>query len=306
MNSLVAIIIVNYNGLDDTVECLNSLRLSTYQNIKIIVVDNASRKNPLPLLVHDFPEVCCIRSEINLGFTGGNNLGLAKVDEFDPKYIFYLNNDTVVTPDTLAKLVNFMEQHPDVGIAGPLVYCYDEPKIISFCGADIDRNTAKISFKFRNVTLDESILSDDAFYCSFIEGSSLMIRTELVKMIGGFNDDYFLTSEESELCIRVADMGCKLAVVTTCSILHKVSKSMGAGSELINYFVYRNKLYLIRNVAVKFGMKEFINVSSNYLRSLISLLIRERNIPAAKGLISGVIDFLLGVTGPGRFQTKLQ
>lgn len=306
MIPMLAVIVVNFNGLNDTIECLNSLRASTLQEFKVIVVDNASRENPLPILERDFPQVSCIRSEINLGFTGGNNLGLAKAIEMNPKYIFFLNNDTIVTPDTLAALVEFMDKHPVVGIAGPLVYCYDEPEVISFCGADIDRNTSRITFKHRNVVIDSSMLPDDAYNCSFIEGSSLMIRTELMEKIGGFNDDYFLTSEESELCVRVADMGYKLAVVTTCSILHKVSKTMGAGSELINYYVYRNKLYLIRNIAEKFGLREFIQVANNYLRSLLSLLLKERNVPAAKGLIAGVIDFLFGVTGPGRFKSRLQ
>jgi GT2 family glycosyltransferase len=304
MSHVLAIIIVNYNGLDDTVECLKSLRSSTFHDFKVIVVDNASRENPLPVLTSDFSEVCCLRSKINLGFTGGNNLGLAKAGEFDPKYIFYLNNDTVVTPDTLAVLVEYMEQHPEVGITGPLTYYYDEPDVVCFCGGNIDRNTGRISFNGKGARLPEII--DDVIYCSFVEGAAIVIRTSLAQQAGGFNDDYFLTSEESELCIKVADMGYKLSVLTTGSIRHKVSRSMGAGSELINYFVYRNRLKFIRNNASHFTVNSFIRITSNYIRTFASLLIKERNFPAARGLVHGVIDFLHGVTGPGRYREQLQ
>ncbi len=300
----IVVIIVNYNGIDDTVECLKSLRTSTFQDFTVIVVDNASRVNPLPVLTSNFPEVCCIRSEINLGFTGGNNLGLVKACEMAPKYIFYLNNDTVVTPDTLSTLVEYMVQHPEAGIVGPLTYYYDEPDVVCFCGGMIDRNTGRITFIGKGSRLPETL--EDAIQCSFVEGAAIMIRTSLAQKVGGFNDDYFLTSEESELCIKVADMGYKLVVLTTCSIRHKVSRSMGAGSELINYFVYRNRLKFIRNNASQISVSSFMHIVSNYLRTFVSLLIKEQNIPAARGLMHGIIDFLRGVTGPGRYKEKLQ
>lgn len=300
----IAIIIVNFNGLGDTVECLTSLRTSNFQDYKVIVVDNASRENPVPELTKDFPEVCCIRSEINLGFTGGNNLGLAKASELNPKYIFYLNNDTVVTPDTLSTLVEYMEQHPEVGIVGPLTYYYDEPDAVCFCGGTIDRNTGRISFIGKGSRLPEVI--EVVIQCSFVEGAAFMIRTSLAQQAGGFNDEYFLTSEESELCIKVADMGYKLAVLTTCSIRHKVSRSMGAGSELINYFVYRNRLKFVRNNASHFTVNSFMHIASNYLRTFASLLFKERNLPAARGLLNGSIDFLRGISGPGRYKEQLQ
>jgi hypothetical protein len=304
MNPLVAIIIVNYNGLDDTVECLKSLRLSTFQKFRVIVVDNASRENPLPVLESDFPEACCFRCEINQGFTGGNNLGLAIACEMETKYIFYLNNDTVVTSDTLARLVGYMENHPEVGIAGPLTYYYDEPDVVCFSGGHINRNTGRISFIGKGARLPEA--PEKVIFCNFVEGAAIFIRTALAEHVGGFNDDYFLTSEESELCIRVADMGYKLAVLTTCSIRHKVSRSMGAGSELINYFVYRNRLHFIRKNSQKIVLSDAVTIISNYLVTFFSLVLKLRNLPAARGLLLGVLDFLRGVTGPGRYQRKLQ
>jgi GT2 family glycosyltransferase len=302
--SQIAVIIVNYNGLEDTVECLQSLRLSSYSNAKVILVDNASQHNPLPHLQQEFPEVICHRSEVNLGFTGGNNLGLAKAYEFDPDYIFFLNNDTVVSPDLIERLAQHLDQHPDCGIAGPLTFYYDEPDVVCFGGGFLDRNTGRISFLNRGEKGDAG--SDEVIDCNFIEGAAIMIRTDLVKQIGGFNDDYFLTSEESELCIRVADIGYKLAVVTSCSLWHKVSRSMRAGSGMINYFVYRNRLHFIRSNAVNFTLTDLVTILVTYCRTMVSLAARRRNLPAAIGLVMGVIDFFMGVKGPGRYRKLLQ
>lgn len=302
--TLVAVIIINYDGLDDTLECLASLRESDFKDFITIVVDNASRHDPTAAIAAVYPEVLTIKSRINLGFTGGNNLGLTKAYEFDPRYIFFLNNDTVVTPDLLSTLVGFMEGNPDVGLAGPLTYYFDEPELVCFSGGHLDRNTGRIAFIGKGARLTDT--SQESIYCSFVEGAAIFIRTELVRKIGGFNDQYFLTSEESELCVKVADMGYKLAVLTTCSLFHKVSRSMGAGSELINYFVYRNRLHFIRNNARKFRLREAVGITYNYLASFISLTVKLRNWGAARGLALGVCDFLCGVKGAGRYSRQLQ
>jgi GT2 family glycosyltransferase len=300
----VAVILVNYNGLEDTVECLASLRAITYPNFSVIVIDNGSSVNPIPMLSAEFPEVRFVRSEKNLGFTGGNNLGLANALEGDPKYVLFLNNDTVSSPNLLSSLVEFMEGNPDVGIAGPLTFYYDAPEIVYFWGGNLDRNTGRITFIGRGKPLPES--SGDVVYCNFIEGAAIFIRADLIRTTGGFNDDYFLTSEESELCIKVADMGYRLAVLTSCPIFHKVSSSMGEGSELMSYFVYRNRLHFIKNNVFDFKFKDFVTIISIYLRTFASMVVKEHNIPAARGLLIGVYDFFRGVKGPGRYKERLQ
>ena len=302
--ALVAIIIINYNGLADTVECLQSLRLSTYRVYRVILVDNASRENPCPILERDFPEVCTVRSEVNLGFTGGNNLGLTAAYTFEPDYILFLNNDTLVAPDMLRELVRFMGSHPDTGMVGPLTYYYDEPDMVCFGGGMLNCNTGRISFLDRGVRLDAAVAG--VRYCNFIEGAAMLIRTPLVKEIGGFNDVYFLTSEESELCTEVEARGYRLAVLNAAVMWHKVSRSMGAGSELINYFVYRNRLRFIRRNARNFRLRDFLAIALTYCRTFVSLLLRQRNLRAGRGLIMGVIDFLRGITGPGRYRQRLQ
>lgn len=301
--SLVAVIIVNHNGYKLTRDCLCSFKKTTYDHYILIVVDNASDDGSVALLQQEFPNVRYIRSETNLGYTGGNNLGLNVAFEMGSHYVFFLNNDTVVS-DNIFELATFLTTNSDVGMVAPLTYYYDNPKITSFGGGHLNRNTGRISFINKGKRY-ENIL-DKVIYCSFLEGAALMARTELVNRVGGFNDDYFLTSEESELCVRIMDMGYRLALITSCSVWHKVSQTMKPGSELINYFVYRNRLFFIRNNALRLGPLQVVSIIRNYIFSFFSLLLKRRNIPAVRGLIFGVIDFIRGVRGVGRYRSILQ
>lgn len=295
---------VNYNGYALTRDCLASFAKVTWPgNYVLIVVDNASADDPLPRLQLEFPNVLYVESKTNLGFTGGNNLGLAAAYELGVKYIFFLNNDTVVS-ENIFVLVNFLETNRDVGMVAPLTFYHDNPAIISFGGGQLDRNTGRITSLNKGITRSE--MSTDVVYCSFLEGAAIMARADLIRRVGGFNDDYFLNSEEAELCVKVADLGYRLALTTSCSVWHKISQTMGSGSELINYFVYRNRLHFIKNNARGFGINDLVGIVRNYLITFFSLTLKVRNIPAARGLVLGLIDFLRGVKGVGRYSQLLQ
>jgi GT2 family glycosyltransferase len=300
---LVAVVLVNYNGLDDTRECLLSLREVDYRNMAVILVDNASADNSYAVIKDEFPEVHCIRSEKNLGFTGGNNLGMKKAYELRPDYLLLLNNDTTVSPNILRELTGFMAEHPEVGLAGPIALFYDAPDVVAFAGGHLDRNSGIVSFYNKRKRAAE--LADAVIYCNFIEGAALFVRTSVIQAVGGFNDLYFLTSEESELCIRISDLGYKIAVITSCSIRHKVSRTMGAESELSNYFIFRNKLWFIRRNASDHSISGFLPIIRYIVICLLSFIVKKRNFAAAKGIISGIFDYLRGVDGPGRFKERL-
>jgi GT2 family glycosyltransferase len=300
---LVAVIIVNYNGYELTRDCLLSFAGIKSDRYVLIVVDNASHDNSYQKLSAEFPEAHHVQSKINLGFTGGNNLGLEAAYALGVEYVFFLNNDTLVS-ENIFDLVTYLDTNPDVGMVAPMTYYHEDPEIISFGGGHLDRNTGRITFLNKGIKLCE--MPANSVDCSFLEGAAIMARADLVKRAGGFNDDYFLCSEEAELCVKVADMGYRLVVVSGCSVWHKVSQTMGSGSELINYFVYRNRLYFIRNNALRFGLSEMSLILYNYLASYLSLMLKLRNFPAARGLMTGIVDFMRGVKGAGRFRQKLQ
>jgi hypothetical protein len=299
----VAVIIVNYNGYLLTRDCLLSFKKVDYDKYIIIVVDNGSSDGSVPRLLKEFPDVCYVQSTKNTGFTGGNNLGLKKAYELGAKYIFFLNNDTTVSHN-IFDLVGFLDEHPDVGMVAPLTFYYDRPEIISFGGGHLNRNTGRITFLNKGKRHEN--ITDNAINCTFLEGTAIMAREELVRHVGGFNEDYFLTSEESELCVRIIDKGYRLALTPACYVMHKVSQTMGTGSELISYFVYRNRLLFIRNNAKKMSIRDSTDILLNYLSSFSSLVLKYRNWPAARGLIFGVSDYVRGIRGAGRYSELLK
>lgn len=299
----VAVIIVNYNGYELTRECLASFAKVSADDYSLIVVDNASVDGSVARLRAEFPRVRYLESASNLGFSGGNNLGLAAAYQLGVEYVFFLNNDTVVSENIFA-LADFLERNREVAMVAPLTFYYDDPETVSFGGGELNRNTGRITFLHKGTT--RAGLPAQVVYCSFLEGAAIMARAEAVRRAGGFNDDYFLNSEEAELCVKVADLGYRLALFTSCSVWHKVSQTMGTGSELLSYFVYRNRLHFIRNNAQRLGFREIRAIVHNYLASYLSLLIKSRNFSAARGLLHGVADFAAGVKGAGRYREKLQ
>jgi GT2 family glycosyltransferase len=301
-NPSVAVIIVNYKGYELTRECLYSFSRVIYDDYALIVVDNGSCDHSVARLRAEFPQAVYIESERNLGFTGGNNLGLAAAYERGCRYVFFLNNDTVVS-DNIFELVTFLEAHPEVGMASPLTFYHDNPERISFGGGYLDRNTGIITFSHKGDR--RSDFTEKVIFCTFLEGAAIMARADLVGRAGGFNDDYFLNSEEAELCIKITDMGYRLAVIDNCFVWHKISQTMKPGSEMINYFVYRNRLHFVRNNALQLGVKQVFAIIYTYLRIILSFLSRG-NYPAARGLLLGVIDYFRGVKGVGRFYHQLQ
>lgn len=300
---LIAVVIVNYNGYRLTRDCLRSFAAVTYPNYALIVVDNASSDGSIARLREEFPQVTYLEHPRNAGFTGGNNLGIARGAELGAEYLFLLNNDTVVSANVLDELMEFSRKNPEVGIVGPLTCYFDSPDTVSFGGGDIDRNTGMYAHLHKGKKVGE--MPRGVIDCSFIEGAAMFLRTELAIRVGGFSNVYFLTSEESELCVRVADRGYRLAVITSCSVWHKISQSLKGGSTLRDYYVFRNKLLFVERNARRFGAGDLGRLVWFYLRCFASSLRRDRDLATAKGIALGVIDFFSGVKGPGRYAERL-
>lgn len=300
---LIAVVIVNYDGYQLTRDCLYSLKNVKYQNYAIIIVDNASVDGSVAMLKEEFPNVHYVESRFNAGFTGGNNLGIKKAHELAAEYVFMLNNDTVVSENVLEELVSFSVNNPDIGIVGPLTYFYEAMDTISFGGGNINRNTGM----YYNLNKGKKLidLQDTVIYCSFLEGAAMFMRTDLAMKVEGFSNVYFLTSEESELCVRVADQGFKLAVITSCSVWHKISQTLKGGSTLRDYYVFRNKLLFVKRNAKKMGMKDIGSLAWFYCKCFASSVRKDRNCATAKGILFALIDFFSGITGPGRYARQL-
>ncbi len=243
----VSIITVNFNQKEVTEALLNSIeRLNTFKALEIIVVDNASKVNPIPEWKSKYPEIKFCRSEKNLGFAGGNNLGM-KVAGGD--YLFFINNDTEITAGLIETLASYLDQNPKVGMVSPKILYYSEPDVIQYVGF-----TPMNFITCRNKCIGQ-FEKDNGQYnnisgpTGFIHGAAMMVRREAIIKAGFMHENYFLYYEEMDWCERVRNTGYEIHVNTNVTIYHKESISVGAKSALKEYFMNRNRILFIRRNA---------------------------------------------------------
>lgn len=260
----VTIVIVNYEGQADTRECLMSLmdiKHSQFE-VTILVVDNGSVQNfKLPKSLQK-KNIEVVRSQANLGFTGGNNLGMWYAREnYNPDYILLLNNDTTVDPSFLEAMVQFSKDHLDVGMIGSKIYfskgrefhaasysLAEKGKVIWFAGGSIDWPNL-VAFH-RGVDEVDRGQFDHIFETDFITGCSLLIPRTVFEKIGYLEKNYFLYLEDVDYCLRAQQAGFKLAICSESIVWHKnAGSSGGSGSETQVYYQTRNRLYFAARYA---------------------------------------------------------
>lgn len=240
----VSIITVNYNQPLVTEALLDSIAsINTYEAIEVIVVDNASKQNSIPLWIEKYPWAKFIRSEINLGFAGGNNLG---IKDATGDYLFLVNNDTEFTPGLVDRLVNTLETFPDVGIISPKIRYYDKPQMLQYAGFTrmnyyTARNNCIGQYETDNGQYDH--LTGET---GFIHGAAMMVRREAIEKAGVMAENYFLYYEEMDWCERIKKAGYGVWVDMRAMIYHKESVSVGGKSALKEYFMNRNRLLFVR------------------------------------------------------------
>jgi GT2 family glycosyltransferase len=271
MQPLVSIITVNYNGTELTRDFLKSLYNCTYKNIEVFVVDNAS-KNPPTILKSEFPKINLILSEENLGFAGGNNLA---IQQSNGKYIFLLNNDTIVEPDFLEPIVALMEQNEQIGIASSkLVYSAD-PNLLQFAGSTgINLYTGR-GFAIGHKQKDNSEFSK-SYKTQLAHGAAMLISRKALEKVGLMADLYFLYYEEVDFCERVKRAGFEIWYCGASKVIHKESMSVGKDSPMKVYYLTRNRLIFTRRNT--FGLQKLIALLFFYVfafpKGVISYLLR--------------------------------
>ncbi len=239
---LVSIISVNFNQLKVTEDFLKSLRKISYPNYEVIVVDNGSYEDTTDYLSKTYPEIKCLRSEENLGFAGGNNLGIRQAKG---EYFMLLNNDTEVDSGFLEPLVEAIRANPKIGMVGSKVRFYNQPGIIQYAGSTpMTRFTATSHFignKQKDVGQYETQIST-----SFASGAAMMVSREVCEKVGLMASFFFLYYEELDWQYRIRMAGYEIHYIPTSLVLHKESISVGKQSSLQAYWKTRNRLLLIR------------------------------------------------------------
>ncbi|MGD0845164.1 MAG: glycosyltransferase family 2 protein [Geobacteraceae bacterium] len=290
----VVIILVNWNNEPDTAECLESCRKLCYPEFSMIVVDNGSADGSGERLRQRFPDVEVIETGRNLGFAGGNNIGIRRALETGADYIWLLNNDTVVDRCALSALVEVAEQDRTVGMAGSKVLCFDVPGRIWYAGGLIDDH-APYRCSHRGVSEEDVGQYDDPSETGYVTGCSLLVRRNVIEQIGQLDEGMFLYFEDTDWGVRARKAGWRLIYAPRSLVLHKVSVSMGGmDSPRMFYYLARNLLYFIRKnyprvIVRAFGFDLFQHV----------LVMAKKGRWAAAGwAFRGIVDFLRGRTGP--------
>jgi len=295
MNKKVSIIILNWNGWEDTIECLESLYQINYPNYDVIVVDNGSEDNsieiiknyasgeilvesdffeykkfnkPLNLFEYNVDELnsleivnenfnnldsnnklILIKNRFNSGFSEGNNSGINFSLQFlNPDYILLLNNDTVVDKNFLDELVKFADNNPNVGVAGPGVYCYNQSDKIDNIGYYINICNARISPS--QVTLKK--IKSPNTSLDFVIGCCLLIKKSVIDDIGLLDKRYFLYYEDVDWCLRAKKQKYDIVYVPKSKMWHKISSFERRSISL--YYGNRNSFLLIKKNMNRFAI----------------------------------------------------
>lgn len=245
----IAVVILNWNGRDDTLACLESVKKIAYPDFRVIVVDNGSADNSVDAIRTAFPEVELIETGANLGFSGGNNVGIKRALELGADYVLLLNNDTVVDPGLLDAFVAAARRFPAAGVFSAKIYFHAEPNRIWYAGARWNSSAAR----FKQV--GEGVLDDGLSFSTICEtdyacGCAFFVPAARLREIGLLDDDFFLYFEETDWCYRAHKAGYPSIYVPEAKLWHKVSVSFGGeGSPLALYFQTRNRLLWARRHA---------------------------------------------------------
>jgi predicted glycosyltransferase len=245
MESLVSVVLVNYNGMADTEECVKSLIQCDYSNLHIIIVDNDSKTDRAEYNDIINKDVCeIIYMENNIGFAGANNVGIKRAEEIGSEYVLILNNDTIVEKDFLIPLINVCEDDKNIGIVTGKIYYYDERDYLWFGGGYYDNKLCEC--KIDGIGQKDNLKFSQKKMIPYATACLWLIPMNVLKAVGYMSEDYFLYYEDADYCERVKAKGYKIWYVPESKIYHKESRSTKKGSNSYKYYNIRNYLMFIR------------------------------------------------------------
>lgn len=316
MDKKVAIIVLNWNGKEDTKKCLLSLQKLSYSHYEIILIDNGSSDGSTELFQREFPHIRLVQTGINLGFAGGNNIGLriALKEGFD--FALILNNDTGVDPNLIEA---FLERFNDekVGILGAKLLQMNKPTQLDHLGGRW--NEKKMDFDYVGYRAADDGNWDEVIDLDYVCGAGMMIRREVLETVGLFDSRFFLFWEETDLCFRAKKAGFQVQFCPEAKVWHKISASFTGGKPQAAYFFERNKLlwierncsgskrlfYFARLLGIQFPIFLFYKIlrESQLLYQRFSGENQSRNeerILRLNAALYGTWDYCLRRFGPGR------
>jgi len=290
----VFIVILNWNGLEDTLECLASVAQLDYPFRQTLVVDNGSTDGSPERLRIAYPNLILIEHRANLGYTGGNNAGMRYAMTHGADYVWLLNNDAVVEPTSLSRLVTTASQDENIGLISPSIYDYSERDRVQFVGelADVARQRLIRAPDPREAQPARSS------YRPVLWGTALFVRSTVIQRVGYLDDRYFAYFEDFDYSLRALDAGFRILVEPEALVYHKWAGSSGADSPFRVYLFTRN-WYRFWSTQLR-GIPKY-----RYLPRYVAWAIRQAvsfkeagNRRAAEACFDGIWNAIRGRYGP--------
>ncbi len=296
----VCIIVLDYNSGKYIDACLRSLQKINYSDYTVVVVDSGSTDGSLEKIKKDYPQFRTIGSDLNVGYAGGNNLGLkyAIENNFDAAWI--VNPDVTVDRDALAELVKLATSQDKIAVIGSKVYFQkgfefhkdrytkkDLGKVIWFAGGRMDwENVYAVHVGMDEVDHGQY---DQSGEVDLLTGASMLVKTEALKQVGLIDEKYFLYYEENDLCQKIKQAGWSLWYCPESVVWHANAQATIAGSNLVDYYTTRNRLM--------FGLRWApIRTKFSLLLESLRMLVSGRTWQRR-----GVADYFLGNFGKGSY-----
>jgi GT2 family glycosyltransferase len=291
----VHIITLNWNGLADTLECLSSIENCTYPSVKAIVVDNGSRDHQAEAIERAFPAATVLKEPKNLGFSGGCNVGIKHALENGADFVMLLNNDALMPPDLIEKLLAGFDELDRAGAVSPIILEHPAIEKIWFSRARWDVAEAQFYLSQPDDKY-EDFIGKAPYLSDFACGCCLFAEAEMFRTVGLFDERYFAFYDEAEWCSRLRKKGFDSYVIPSAFIYHKVSRS--TPSLVSTYLLARNRLLWMReNLPAREKLKAAPYLTKElfwHLSNLYGLTKTYYTKQHSRAFVMGVKDFLFG------------
>ncbi|MBP9866138.1 MAG: glycosyltransferase family 2 protein [Candidatus Omnitrophica bacterium] len=297
-NPKAIIVILNWNLPVDTLECAESCRKQDYDNFEVMIVDNGSADDSVQQFRSRFTDVEVIANPENLGYAGGNNVGMRQALAKGADFILLLNNDITLEPDCLRILIETALAHPEAGMLAPKVLYYDDRTVINSLGTSMDWLRVRPYLgEYNQVDRGQfqSLLKKD-----ILMGCGILIPRTTIDRIGLIDDKFFIFHEEADWCLRNLRSGSQNMVVPKAVIYHKESKTMRKFSALTHYYSTRNFLYFTkRNASFINWLKTRVGFTYLTLKNGLRMLVPtgSDNKKMERAYFLGIWDYMRGKMG---------